>query len=93
MVEINYSRVKRWSMLQDTAKWSTYSMLDHAWHIAASNTDCYGFLRASNNLAQMDARTSAMSSTLRAAISTHVADWPVGSCEIPAYLQSTQHSY
>ena len=91
VVEIYYSRVKRWSMLQDTARWSTCSMLDHAWHIAASNTDCYGFLRAPNNLAQTDARMSAMSSTLRAAVTQHVAEWPVGCGEIPAYLQSTQH--
>jgi hypothetical protein len=56
VVEVFYSRVKRWLMLRDRARWANnIHMLDDAWCIALAGTDHDRFLRAPNNAAAIQA--------------------------------------
>ncbi len=89
VVEVFYSRVKRWLMLRDRARWANIHILDDAWCIALAGTDHDQFLRAPNNAAAIQAAMRDLAVAMVAinkSTETERAAWPKDT-EIPSYMQ------
>ena len=86
VVEIFYSRVKRWGMLQDRASWATIHLLDYVWHIACSASDLDSFLRKPHNLDDMVHQLSSIEATTTAMVIALERQYPAG-WPVPCYLQ------
>jgi hypothetical protein len=86
VVEVFYSRVKRWLMLRDRARWANIHMLDDAWCIALAGTDHDRFLRAPNNAAAIQAAMRDLAVAINKSTETERAAWPKDT-EMPSYMQ------